>query len=96
MSMTGALSPLLLASRTIPRVDSIVTPFCRAIYDGSDEGLRPVAWLGRLTVFEVWMVGPSAMGSVKGAPSSITSAPPFSMAKRMPGVSSGLGYPAVT
>ena len=29
--------------------------------------------LRRAWVFEVWMVGPSAMGSVKGTPTSITS-----------------------
>lgn len=60
------------------------------------------------------IVGPSAMGSVKGRPSSMTSktnrdqmtgspresseipAPPASMASKMSGVSSAVGYPAVT
>ena len=70
--------------------------------------------MGGLTVLEVWIVGPSAMGSVKGTPSSIMSAgesqslacvkreaqdspdPPFSMARRMLGVASTVGKPAVT
>jgi hypothetical protein len=73
------------------------------------------------TVFDFWIVGPSAMGSVNGMPSSIISvhieisdsgyifdsklhpiainclpAPPASIASIMSGVSSGVGYPAVT
>jgi len=63
------------------------------------------------TVFDFWIVGPSAMGSVNGRPSSMTSVygqkessryqlaflpePPASIASRISTVSSGVGYPAV-
>lgn len=39
---------------------------------GFVSGCLGTGW-ARLTVFAVWMVGPSAIGSVKGTPSSITS-----------------------
>lgn len=42
------------------------------------------------------MVGPSAMGSEKGTPSSMMSAPPFCMARHIGTVSAEVGYPAVT
>lgn len=47
-------------------------------------------------VFAFCIVGPSAIGSVKGIPSSITSAPPASMANITSTVSFSVGYPAVT
>jgi hypothetical protein len=51
----------------------IVTPFLRAIYsNGKDSNAGHVTYSVR-TVFDFWMVGPSAIGSVKGTPSSITS-----------------------
>src|SRR3546814_12706028 len=42
------------------------------------------------------MAGPSAIGSVKGMPSSMMSAPPSTSASRIAGVSSTVGSPAVT
>lgn len=55
MNMTGARNPLLLALRTVSRVDSTVMPFFNAC------------------VFDFCIVGPSAMGSVNGRPSSMRS-----------------------
>src|SRR6056297_2705536 len=43
-----------------------------------------------------WIVGPSAIGSEKGIPSSITSAPPAASASTYSAVASGSGTPAVT
>ena len=43
-----------------------------------------------------WIAGPSAIGSVKGMPSSITSAPPATNASRIAGVAAASGSPAVT
>src|ERR1700722_10530417 len=40
-----------------------------------------------------WITGPSAMGSEKGTPSSIRSAPPRSRAATIPGVAAGDGSP---
>src|SRR5262245_19050341 len=45
---------------------------------------------------ERWMVGPSAIGSEKGTPSSMMSAPPETSASMMGTVAAGLGSPAVT
>ena len=94
MNKIGTLSPFLLASRTISKVDVTVTPFFRAC------------------VFAFCMVGPSAMGSVNGKPSSIRStipkqhvlaiewshlpAPPDSIPSSISTVSAVVGYPAVT
>lgn len=47
-------------------------------------------------MFDSWITGPSAEGSENGTPSSMMSAPPRSMANRMPTVSLAVGYPAVT
>jgi hypothetical protein len=44
-----------------------------------------------LTVLAVWMVGPSAIGSVNGTPSSMMSAPPFSMERMTLGVAAAVG-----
>ena len=50
-----------------------VTPFLRAIYsNGKDSNADHVTDCAR-TVFDFWIVGPSAIGSVKGRPSSMTS-----------------------
>ena len=43
-----------------------------------------------------WMTGPSAMGSLKGTPSSMMSAPPSASACMISGVASAKGSPAVT
>jgi hypothetical protein len=48
-----------------------------------------------LTLLLSWIAGPSARGSVKGTPSSITSAPPASIASITSTVLDALGYPAV-
>ena len=50
----------------------------------------------RRTTLVSWMVGPSAIGSEKGTPSSIISDPPSCIASIIGTVSSTLGYPAVT
>jgi hypothetical protein len=52
----------------------------------------------RLRRFAAWIAGPSAIGSVKGMPSSITSAPPSTSASRISATQSpsGEGSPAVT
>lgn len=42
-----------------------------------------------------WMTGPSALGSENGTPSSMMSAPPFSMASMRGTVASTVGKPAV-
>jgi hypothetical protein len=42
-----------------------------------------------------WITGPSAIGSLKGTPSSITSAPPAASACMISGVASAYGSPAV-
>ena len=44
---------------------------------------------------ERWITGPSALGSEKGTPNSITSAPPRTMACISSGVMSANGKPAV-
>lgn len=44
-----------------------------------------------LTVFDSWIAGPSAIGSEKGTPSSMMSAPPRSMASIMGTVPAGVG-----
>ena len=44
-----------------------------------------------LTVLAVWMVGPSAIGSVNGTPSSMMSAPPFAMERMTLGVAAAVG-----
>lgn len=49
----------------------------------------------KLTLFDCWIAGPSAMGSEKGTPSSITSAPPFSRASIRGTEDAFWGYPAV-
>jgi hypothetical protein len=43
-----------------------------------------------------WMTGPSAIGSEKGTPSSMMSAPPSASACMICGVESANGSPAVT
>src|SRR5512146_3528223 len=43
-----------------------------------------------------WMIGPSAIGSENGTPSSITSAPDSASAARISTVRAASGYPAVT
>lgn len=48
-----------------------------------------------LTLLASWIALPSARGSVKGIPSSITSAPPASMASMRGTVAAGEGKPAV-
>lgn len=48
------------------------------------------------TVLVSWIAGPSAIGSEKGTPTSMMSAPPACMASKMGTVSCVLGYPAVT
>ena len=55
---------------------------------------REVSWTKR-TVLDSWITGPSAIGSEKGTPSSIMSAPPASIASKMGTVSSLRGNPAV-
>lgn len=50
----------------------------------------------RRTTLVSWIVGPSAMGSENGTPSSMTSAPPSCIASITGTVSSTRGYPAVT
>jgi hypothetical protein len=47
------------------------------------------------TKLDSWIVGPSAIGSEKGIPSSIISAPPCSRASSAGTVSSRAGKPAV-
>ena len=111
MNRTGALRPFLLASRTISSVEVTVIPFlsacCAVISPRHIERKRRA-----LTVLAFWIVGPSAIGSVKGRPSSMTSAklirsnyelevhilpaPPASIPSRMSTVPSAVGYPAVT
>lgn len=49
----------------------------------------------RHTLFASWIALPSARGSVKGTPNSITSEPPFSIANIKGTVSLTLGKPAV-
>ena len=49
----------------------------------------------RLRRFAAWIAGPSAIGSVNGMPSSITSAPPSTSASRIAAVAPA-GSPAVT
>jgi hypothetical protein len=48
-----------------------------------------------LTVFDPWITGPSAIGSLNGTPSSMISAPPASIASMRGTVLSTLGKPAV-
>lgn len=48
------------------------------------------------TVFVSWMAGPSAMGSEKGTPISMMSAPPACIPSKIGTVSFLVGYPAVT
>ena len=43
-----------------------------------------------------WTTGPSAIGSLNGTPSSITSAPAATIARMICGVVSACGSPAVT
>ena len=50
----------------------------------------------RRTTLVSWIVGPSAMGSEKGTPSSMMSAPPSCMESKIGTVSLTVGYPAVT
>lgn len=47
--------------------------------------------LARATLLADWIVGPSAIGSVKGMPSSMISAPPSCRARRIGTVSSTEG-----
>ena len=56
---------------------------------------RPM-WLRSARSEERWITGPSAIGSEKGMPSSITSAPPSASAFMIGTVRRGLGSPAVT
>ena len=49
----------------------------------------------RHTVFDLWIVGPSPMGSLNGIPNSIISAPPASSANMRGTVESRVGKPAV-
>jgi hypothetical protein len=45
---------------------------------------------------DFWITGPSALGSENGTPSSMTSAPPATIACISSGVMSANGKPAVT
>src|SRR5574338_260533 len=57
--------------------------------------LRRLMPLARARSEARWMVGPSAMGSEKGTPSSMMSAPPATRARIRGRVNSGSGSPAV-
>jgi alkyl hydroperoxide reductase subunit AhpC len=48
-----------------------------------------------LTVLASWIAFPSAMGSLKGIPNSMTSDPPRSIANMAGTVEAAEGYPAV-
>lgn len=61
----------------------------------SSKHLSMVTPARRATVLAAWMVPPSARGSEKGMPTSMMSEPAASMARRMSGVDSRAGYPAV-
>ena len=50
----------------------------------------------RARMWARWIVGPSATGSEKGAPSSRASAPPSMSASTTSSLSSGVGSPSMT
>jgi hypothetical protein len=75
--------------------------YIRVIYSvlNSDLYYQPclpvIIVIERLTVLDLWMVGPSPIGSLNGIPNSIISAPPASNANMRGTVESRVGKPAV-